>query len=455
MVAQYWGLAPEVNAIRLTTGPGAAAMAPVTAAYEAAGITHMEQGTQMMTTAAATAGGSWQGLGGTAMMDAAGVKSAWQLEAAGHAEKAAGLITEAAAVHSAAVAATIPYSVVIANRVREAALQAANIPALGMLTPAIVEANIEYEEYWGQNAAAMTGYATAATGIVAGLSVPLTPPPVLGGNPLGIALGVASTGAQFAQTGLQASVQGLGAPLEAAGQAASAGPSALSATFTASPAQHVAEQGDSGATSAPLPRAGGGDLLSSGQSMLGLANAAPQMVSGLAQPLSQVAQLPGQIGGQLSGMLGSLPGMGGGPGGGLAAAAPGTNLAASMGGVSGGYGSGGGAVSAALTKSAGGIGGPAGLPSTWWGPASVDEGPNGSGQGKPAAAARAGTSGVGVPGSAMGPGMYGAPAAAAGGARRDQDASRGRDDTSLSVVLEDADAIPVLTADGVVYSGGG
>jgi hypothetical protein len=51
--------------------------------------------------------------------------------------------------------------------------------------------------------------------------------------------------------------------------------------------------------------------------------------------------------------------------------------------------------------------------------------------------------------------MFGAPGAAAGGARRDQDASRGRDDTSLSVVLEDADAIPVLTADGVVYSGGG
>ncbi len=29
MPAQYWGLTPEVNAIRLTTGPGAAAMAPV------------------------------------------------------------------------------------------------------------------------------------------------------------------------------------------------------------------------------------------------------------------------------------------------------------------------------------------------------------------------------------------------------------------------------------------
>lgn len=42
-----------------------------------------------------------------------------------------------------------------------------------------------------------------------------------------------------------------------------------------------------------------------------------------------------------------------------------------------------------------------------------------------------------------------------GGQRRDQGASRGEDDTSLSVVLEDADAIPILTANGVVYTDGG
>ena len=54
----------------------------------------------------------------------------------------------------------------------------------------------------------------------------------------------------------------------------------------------------------------------------------------------------------------------------------------------------------------------------------------------------------------MGSGMYGMPPAAAAGQRRES-ASRGEDDTSLSVVLEDADAIPILTADGVVYTDGG
>jgi PPE-repeat protein len=458
MPAQYWGLAPEVNAIRLTTGPGAAAMAPVISAYQAAGVTHMEQGAQMIMTAATTAAGSWQGHGGTAMMAAAVPKSEWQIEAGGHAEKAVTLIGEAAAAHASAVASTIPYPVCIANRVREAALQAANIPAMGMLTPAIAEANFEYGEYWGQNASAMTGYATAAAGIAAGLSVPLTPPMVTGMNPAGMAAGLAGMGAQVAETGLQASMQGLGAPLQAAGEAAStAAPVALSAASSASPAQSGAEQGDvatAPGTSA-LAQPGGSDLLSSGQSMMGLASSAPQALQGMTQPLSQIAQVPQQIGGQLSGMLGSMPGMGGGPGaGGLAAGAPGSGLAASMGGVNGGFGSGGGAVSAALTKPAGAMGGPVGLPSAWWGPASAADDPSASGQNKPAAAARAGAPAVGAAGTPMGSGMYGMPGAAAG-QRRDQGASRGEDDTSLSVVLEDADAIPILTADGVVYTDGG
>jgi len=454
MPVQYWGLSPEVNAIRLTTGPGAAAMAPAIAAYQAAGITHIEQGAQMLTTAAATATGSWQGQGGTAMMAAAIPKSEWQIEAGAHAEKAGALIGSAAAAHAAAVAATIPYPMVIANRIREATLQATNI--IGQNTPAIIESNVEYGEYWSQNASAMSTYATAASGVAAGLSIPLTPPMMAGVNPAGLAMGAAGMGAQIAQTGLQATVQGLGAPLQAAGQAISAAaPAALSAATSAGQSS-AAEQGDAALGRTPLAQPGGSDLLSSGESMMGLASAAPQALQGMTQPLSQLAQMPQQIGGQLSGMLGAMPGLGGGPGGGLSASAPGSNLAASMGGVNGGYGSGGGPVSAALTKSAGGMGGPVGLPSAWLGPASAVEGPSSSGQNKSAAAtARGGVPAMGAGGAPMGSGMYGMPPAAAAGQRRDQGAGRGEDDTSLSVALRDADAIPILTADGVVYADGG
>ncbi|NTY62530.1 PPE domain-containing protein [Mycolicibacterium sphagni] len=457
MPVQYWGLTPETNAIRLTTGPGAAAMASVLAAYQTAGITHMEQGAQMMTTAATTAAGSWWGQGGTSMLAAAVPKSEWQLEAAAHAEKASVLISEAAAAHSTAVAATIPYPVCVANRVREAVLQSTNF--MGFNTIPIAETNAEYGEFWSQNATAMTGYATAAAGIASGLSVPLRPPMVTGGDAAGLAAGAASMAAQGIQSGVQAGLQGLGEPLQAAGQAvSSAAPAALSAATGAATGQSGAQSGETTAGSAQPAQPGSTDLMGGSQGMMGVASAAPQAVQGMAQPLSQLAQVPQQIGGQLGGMMGSMGGMGGGPFGGLSANAPGSSLAASMNGVSGSFGSGGGPVTAALTKPAGlGMGGgsgPIGMPASWWGPAAVD-GSSAPGQGKPTAAARAGMgTGTGAPpGSGM-PGMMPMGAAQAG-QRRDQGASRGQDDTSLSVVLDDADAIPILTADGVVYTGGG
>lgn len=457
MPVQYWGLTPETNAIRLTTGPGAAAMTSVVAGYQAAGVTHLQQGAQMMATAATTATGSWWGQGGTSMMAAAVPKSEWQIEAGAHAEKASGLIGAAAGAHSAAVAATIPYPVVVANRIREATLQATNI--IGQNTPAIAEADVEYGEYWAQNATAMTGYSSAAASIVSGLSVPLRPPLAAGGNPAALAAGAASMGAQGVQTGVQASMQGLSAPLQAAGQAvSSAAPAALSAATSAGNGQSGAD-GDVGATgTSQLAQPGSSDLLGSSQSMMGMASSLPSMAQGMTQPLSQLAQAPMQMGSQLSGMMGSMGGMGGGPFGGLSASSPGANLASSMGGVSGGFGSGGGPVTAALTKPAGaGMGGgPIGMPSAWWGPASGADGSSATGQNKPSAAARAGMPGMGT-GAPMGsgtPGMMPMGAAQAG-QRRDQGASRGEDDTSLSVVLDDADAIPILTANGVVYTDGG
>lgn len=453
MPVHYWGLTPETNAIRLTTGPGAAAMTSVVAGYQAAGVTHMQQGAQMLATAATTATGSWWGQGGTSMMAAAVPKSEWQIEAGAHAEKASGLIGAAAGAHSAAVAATIPYPVVVANRIREATLQATNI--IGQNTPAIAEADVEYGEYWAQNATAMTGYSSAAASIVSGLSVPLRPP-LAAGNPAALAAGAASMGAQGVQTGVQASMQGLSTPLQAAGQAvSSAAPAALSAATSAGNGQSGVE-GDVGPTGTPqLGQPGSSDLLGSSQSMMGMASSLPSMAQGMTQPLSQLAQVPMQMGSQLSGMMGS---MGGGPFGGLSASSPGANLASSMSGVSGGFGSGGGPVTAALTKPAGaGMGGgPIGMPSAWWGPASAADGSGAAGQNKPAAAARTGMSGMGT-GAPMDSGMPGMMpmGAAQAGQRRDQGASRGEDDTSLSVVLDDADAIPILTANGVVYTDGG
>ncbi len=213
--------------------------------------------------------------------------------------------------------------VVIANRIREAALESTNF--LGFNTPAIIQTNAEYGEYWAQNATAMTGYATAAAGIASGLSVPLRPPMITGGD-AGMAAGVASMAAEGVQSGVQASMQGLSAPLQAAGQAASsAAPAAMSAASNAASGLSNTKGSESAAAQSPAAsQPGSTDLLGSSDSMMGLASAAPSAMSGLGQPLSQLGQIPGQIGGQLGGMMGSM-GLGGGPFGGLSVSSPGAN----------------------------------------------------------------------------------------------------------------------------------
>lgn len=442
-MAQYWGLPPEINAIRLTTGPGAAALAPMIAAYTAAGVAHGEQASQIALNAATSAAG-WEGLGGAAMMAAATPKVEWHTEAGAHASTAVGLLGQAAGAHATATAATIPYPVVIANRMREVALESTNF--LGINTPAIIQTNAEYGEYWAQNASAMTAYQTAGTAVAMALSVPLRPP-VLSSNPLAGAGALAGLGMEGAQAGLQGATQTFAAPAQAVGQLASSAPTALSAV-TAGTA-HSGSGTSEGDPTGPAPALGqpaGTDLLSSGQSMMGTLSSAPQMLSGMTSPLSQLTSAPQMLGGQLSSLMGpAMSGLGGGPGSGLSAGAPGSALASSMSGVSGSYSGGGSPMSAALTKTA--SGGPVGLPGTWWGPAAGVESVQNANTATPV---RAGTSSVSGP--AMGPmAMPAGPA----NARRDQQQTRGHDDTALSVAVPESDAIPVLTSDGLVYADAG
>ena len=121
-------------------------MASVVAGYQAAGVTHMQQGCADDGHGRHDRCGQLVGVRAAPPAMAAAVpKSEWQIEAGAHAEKASCLISEAAAAHSTAVAATIPYPVVVANRIREATLVATNI--IGQNTPAIAEADAEYAEF--------------------------------------------------------------------------------------------------------------------------------------------------------------------------------------------------------------------------------------------------------------------------------------------------------------------
>ncbi|MGH3971359.1 MAG: PPE family protein, partial [Mycobacterium sp.] len=210
----YWGIPPEVNAFRLTMmGAGPTAHVPQLTAYADASITHLEQAAQQAVTTAATAP-SFEGLGGAGMVAAASPMSAWLGTAGAHAGAAAATVQGAVAGYSSAVAATIPYPVVVENRLREAVLEATNL--LGQNTPAIAETNAEYGEFWGQNAGAMMGYLASTTAAVQALSVPL-PPLTEMSNPIGAAAGLAG----LATEGISGGVQALGAGFSAGEQGVS------------------------------------------------------------------------------------------------------------------------------------------------------------------------------------------------------------------------------------------
>ncbi|MGH3556036.1 MAG: PPE domain-containing protein [Mycobacterium sp.] len=455
----YWGIPPEINAFRLTMmGAGPTAHVPHITGFEAAAATHVQQGTQMAVTAATT-GPSFVGVGGAAMMAAALPSAAWISAAGAHAQAAAATIQAGVDGYCAAAAATVPYPVVVANRVRETTLEATNI--LGQNTPAIAEANAEYAEFWGQNAGAMMGYLATVTGLLGPLSVPLAPVP-MGANPAGMAAGVAAVAAQGAALGAQALSAGFSQGTSALSGAGSAGVGvAAGAAAGAGSAAQAAAQAGGAEPQAEAPgvppggKAESGELLQSAQAMMGPAMSAPSTLSSaVSEPLSQAGQLPSMLGGQFGGLMSpalsaATGGFGGGPGalagaGGVGSGSPWPGL----GSGNGGYAGGGSAVSAALTKPSAGAGmaGPVGLPAGWWNSTTAAAEPE---AGKPVAGLR----GTAAPASgAMGPGVYGMPAAA-GRPRRSQ--SREVGDADKAVVLDGAgDAVPVLTDDGVVYAEG-
>lgn len=497
----YWGIPPEINAFRLTMmGAGPSAHVPVVAAYTDAATTHVEQAVQQAVTTMATAP-SFVGFGGAGMVSSATPMSAWMSAAGAHAGAAAATVQAAMAGYTTAAASTIPYPVVMENRLREAALVASNF--LGQNTPAIAATEAEYGEFWSQNASAMMGYLATTTAAVDALSVPMAPLTDMT-DPVGAASGLAGlvsegigSGVQALGSGVSAGSQGVssavGASVGAAASSVAGAQSAASSGVQALSASSGTGQGTSGtgtgsgllgaATASmtpgtsstpssstpgtpsstgtpgqaqsqngqpPLGDSGQGGLLNQVTDMV------PQALSAAESPVSSMAGLPAQGAGQLSGLMSPLSaltsgmsgGLGGGPGGGgppplSAANAPWSGLSS----ANGGYAGGGSDVSAALTKpSAGSLGGPVGLPGGWW--ANAADAEDGA---APAAGLR---NGARPGGPAMAPGMYG-PMGAAGRAGRGSQHAEVSEADKMITLGSSAHEAPVLTSEGVVHVGQG
>ncbi|GAB7144393.1 PPE family protein [Mycobacterium riyadhense] len=99
----------------------------------------------------------WYGPASAAMAAAAAPYVEWMTSVAVQAEQTAAQAEAAAAAYEAAFAATVPPTMVAANRAQLMTLIATNI--LGQNTPAIAATEAQYAEMWAQDAMAMYGYA--------------------------------------------------------------------------------------------------------------------------------------------------------------------------------------------------------------------------------------------------------------------------------------------------------
>ncbi|MES3638598.1 PPE family protein [Mycobacterium intracellulare] len=158
----YGALAPEINSVRMYSGPGSGPMVAAATAWDtlANELETVSRGYSSIITQ--LQGGSWSGGASVAMASAAAPYVAWMATAGVQAEEAASQARAAAIAYETAFAATVPPGLVAANRTLLAQLIATNI--LGQNTAMIGTTEASYQEMWAQDAAAMYGYAASSSG---------------------------------------------------------------------------------------------------------------------------------------------------------------------------------------------------------------------------------------------------------------------------------------------------
>ena len=169
---EFLTLPPEINSLRMYSGPGATSLFGAAAAWSAAGA---DLGTIAASwgTTISVLSSTWTGPSSLLMVGAAALHQSWLAETAIACETTAAQVMAAAVGYEAAYAATVHPGLIAANRALLMALIATNF--LGINTPAIMATEMHYLEMWAQDIAAMIGYhgvAAQAMAVPAFSSVP-------------------------------------------------------------------------------------------------------------------------------------------------------------------------------------------------------------------------------------------------------------------------------------------
>lgn len=169
----FGALPPEINSIRIYSGPGSAPLVAAAAAWDGLASELNFTAASYGSAISDLVSSGWQGPSSVSMASAAAPYTAWLSGTAAYAEQAALQAKTAAGAFEAVFAGVVPPPVIATNRAFTAALIATNI--FGQNSSAIAAAEAEYAEFWAQDATAMYAYAGAST--AASQLTPFTVPP--------------------------------------------------------------------------------------------------------------------------------------------------------------------------------------------------------------------------------------------------------------------------------------
>jgi PPE-repeat protein len=173
---------PEVNSLRMYTGPGAAPMLASAQAWQGLAAELHSAASSYQSVVSGLTAGPWQGPASASMAAAAATYVTWLTATAAQAEQTAAQANAAASAYQTAFMSTVPPPTVAVNRTLLTTLVATNL--FGRNTQKIAANEAQYAEMWAQDAAAMYGYAASSASATS-----LTPfnPPQQNTNPGGTA----------------------------------------------------------------------------------------------------------------------------------------------------------------------------------------------------------------------------------------------------------------------------
>ena len=151
---------PEVNSALMYSGAGSGPLMAAAAAWNELAADLESTASSYQSVIAQLTGGPWLGPSSARMASAAVPFIAWLQGSSIQAALTSGQASLAAAAYESAFAATVPPSVIAANRALLAALVATNF--LGQNTPAIAATEALYMEMWFQDGLTMDTYAVTS-----------------------------------------------------------------------------------------------------------------------------------------------------------------------------------------------------------------------------------------------------------------------------------------------------